>query len=169
MMLNPGNPHSNFPREINDEEPADWWKELNSKPASSFGTRPIKPHPVKAHPYRRRGRRFRHGQRAAALRAQTGARLYLQGAVPSLVAAAEACGSNPRYVEAAVIVLRSEDTVLLNHVLSGTVPLLEAAKGAKRVANLVAAFRAASPTDCSHVGSIVGVTAVWDSMISPII
>jgi hypothetical protein len=46
-------------------------------------------------------RHFRHGKRAAATRAFTGARLYLNGAVPTLAAAADSAGSNVAYVQAA--------------------------------------------------------------------
>jgi hypothetical protein len=120
--------------------------------------------------YRARGRRhLDNGENAAARRAFTGATLYLQGAVPSLIAAADASGSNPAYVKAMVILLRSEDSRLLRHALRGNVPLLIAAKRAKPVADLVTAFRAAGPTDLSTAGSIVGSAAVWDGMISPII
>ena len=46
-------------------------------------------------------RRFRHGQRAAAVRAFTGARLYLNCAVPTLAAAVDSTGSCPAYIQAA--------------------------------------------------------------------
>src|SRR5262249_51493276 len=55
-------------------------------------------------------RRFRNGNRAAALRAFTGAGLYANGL--TLACAAMCCGSCTQYVRAAVILRRSEDAVL---------------------------------------------------------
>ena len=121
------------------------------------------------HSYRRRGRHRRNGHCAAALRAFTGARLFLQEAVPSLIAAADACGSNPRYVKAMVVLIRSENTSLRHDVLRGNVPLLMAARQMQRIADLVTAYRAAAtvPKDLATAGEIVGVANLWDTMIVP--
>jgi hypothetical protein len=95
------------------------------------------------HRQRRSTRRyFRHGQRAAALRAITAAKLYAAGAIPSLALAAASCGSNVQYVKAAVTLLKSE--ARLDSVLKGHIPLLGAATQAKRVADLVSAYRSAN-------------------------
>ena len=93
-------------------------------------------------PHRRRSsrRHFRNGQQAAVIRAVTAAKLYLGGAVPTLAAAATACGSNVHYVGAAVILLKSENSTLLSRARCGAVPLLAAAREAKRVARLISAY-----------------------------
>jgi hypothetical protein len=66
-------------------------------------------------------RHFRHGHRAAVMRAITAAKLYLKKTIPHLGIAAEACGSNVTYVTAAVILLRSENATLLKQVGVGQV------------------------------------------------
>jgi hypothetical protein len=53
-------------------------------------------------------RHFRHGWRAAAVRAFTAAGLYLNEQVPTLTAAAERCGSNVLYVRARVAPTQGE-------------------------------------------------------------
>jgi hypothetical protein len=88
-------------------------------------------------------RRFRHGQRAAAVRAFTAARLYTNNAVPTLVAAAESCGSNVAYIQAAIILLKADNTSLVAEVLAGRVSILQAAREAKRMVSLVTAYREA--------------------------
>jgi hypothetical protein len=92
-------------------------------------------------------RRFRGGHRAAALRALTGARLLAGGAVPSLEAAAVCCGSSVPYIQAMVVLLKSENVSLLDQVLTGDVPVLAAAKQVKRLAALVSAYRCADGRD----------------------
>jgi len=93
-------------------------------------------------------RRFRNGNRAAALRAFTGAGLYANGL--TLACAAMCCGSCTQYVRAAVILRRSEDAVLIDQVLAGYVDLQRAAARVKRAADLVAAYRAGSDDDRIH-------------------
>jgi len=104
--------------------------------------------PHRRHRRHRSARRhFRHGQRAAALRAETGARLLAAGAVSSLEAAAARCGSSVPYVQAMAVLLRSENLSLLKQVLAGQVPVLAAAKQTQRLADLVAAYRRAADSD----------------------
>ena len=78
-------------------------------------------------------RRFRHGQRAAAVRAFTGARLYLNCAVPTLAAAADSTGSCPAYIQAAIILLKADNASLTAEVLAGRVSILQAAAQVRRV------------------------------------
>jgi hypothetical protein len=66
------------------------------------------------------------------VRATTGARLYLDGRVSSLAAAAEACGSNINYIRAAVALLKAKDPSLLNLAMAGWVSLNEAADQEQR-------------------------------------
>lgn len=107
---------------------------------------------------RSRRRQMDHGQRLAALRAINGAKLYLAGWFATLKAAAKGVGSNTRYLTAAIILLRSENTSLLNRVLSGDMPLLAAAAQMKQLAKLVAAYRWASATDRNQFRALTGLT-----------
>ena len=109
-----------------------------------YSTSPPK---IQPKPYRRRGRRMRHGVCAAALHAVTAARLYLSGAILDLLKASESCGSNPTYVSAAIVVLRSENAGLLEHVPRGHIPLLAAANQVRRLVDLVRAYRASDQND----------------------
>ena len=54
-------------------------------------------------------RQFRHGQRAAVIRAFTAARIYTNKMIPTLAAAAEACGSCVVYVRAANTLLKADN------------------------------------------------------------
>src|SRR6185436_1040173 len=94
-----------------------------------------KPRPHR--PYRSSRRHFRGRKRAAVLRAMTAARLYLDQTAPTLAAAAVECGSNERYVRAAVILIKTENAVLVDRALFGQVNLLKAAHDAQRLADLV--------------------------------
>jgi hypothetical protein len=116
--------------------------------------------------YRSSRRHFDHGVRAAAARAFTGACLYVEGDV-TLGIAAMMAGSNPRYVEAAVAILKAEDTAIVRHVLAGQLSLLAAAEQIHRRANLVAAYRAASADDLLALGRVAGPSAIWDSIVAP--
>jgi hypothetical protein len=86
----------------------------------------ITPSVTSSTPVRRRHqssrRQFRDGQCAAALRAITAARLYLNKTVPTLALAAASCGSNVNYVRAAIVILQSEKGNLLSRVLAGNAP-----------------------------------------------
>jgi hypothetical protein len=92
-------------------------------------------------------RRFRNGKRAAALRAFTAATLYASGSAPSVAAAAVCCGSCVQYVRAAVILQRSENTSLIKEVVAGRVDLQRAGAQARRVADLISAYRRAADED----------------------
>ena len=119
-------------------------------------------------PRRQSARRLvRNGQRAAALRAITAAKLYLNKSISTLDLAAASCGSNVPYVRAAITLLRSENTQLLDHALTGAVPLLEAAARAERLAELVTAYRHATPEDLAALGRTLGAEAVFANVIEP--
>jgi hypothetical protein len=60
----------------------------------------------------------------------------MNGTLPSMTEAAEACGSNTIYIAAAVIVLQAKDDALKTAVLDGTVSLLAAATAMKQLAEL---------------------------------
>jgi hypothetical protein len=119
--------------------------------------------------YQRRGRRFRNGERAAALRADTAAKILLGLPVSagSSADAAAMCGSNPAYVKAAITLLQAKDAGLVRRVKWGLVPLLTAAASVKNRVALVKAYRAASPDDLESLAHTVGPAAVWDAVIAP--
>jgi hypothetical protein len=108
-------------------------------------------------------RYFRHGQRAAALRAITAGKLYASGAIPSLALAAVSCGSNVAYVKAAVILIKSE--AQLDRVLKGHIPLPAAAAQAKRVADLVSAYRSANNKDRIAFIRTCGTDRIFDELV----
>jgi hypothetical protein len=118
---------------------------------------------------RSRYRRTRAGRCAAAVRGVTGARLYLDHKVPSLAAAALCCGSCRTYVQAALILLRSENATMLERVLRGHLPLQVAAKQMKQVADLVAAYRTADAADRVAFAKTIGPTTLFDSALVPAI
>ena len=107
-------------------------------------------------------RHFRHGHRAAVMRAITAAKLYLNKTIPRLGLAAEFCGSNTAYVTAAAILLRSENATLLEQVGVGQVPLLKAAARVKQIANLVTAYRTAADADRVAFARTCGTDQILD-------
>jgi hypothetical protein len=115
----------------------------------------------------RRRHQIVDGQRAAAVRALTAARLLERGEVSSLAKAARACGSNPAYVAAMRILLRAENTALLEQVLAGKVGLLEAASACRQVSELVRVYRRAQLPDLAVFGRTVGVAKLFDETIVP--
>jgi hypothetical protein len=116
--------------------------------------------------YRSPRRHFRHGQRAAVVRAFTAARLYLNNAVPTLEAAAESCGSNVAYVQAAIILLRADNTSLVRDVRCGRVPILQAAREAQRLANLITAYREAKDPDRVAFARACGTEAIFNVLVA---
>jgi hypothetical protein len=90
------------------------------------------------------------------LQAITGARLLAAGMARTIAEAAACTGSNLTYVHAAVILLKAENEILVNQVLVGRISLLRAAQQARRVADLVHAYRAASQADIIQAVKIVG-------------
>jgi hypothetical protein len=120
-------------------------------------------------------RHFRHGWRAAAVRAFTAAGLYLNEQVPTLTAAAERCGSNVLYVRAAIVLIKHETLIEQERVLRGQVPLLEAANQAWRqrkvkditVDEAVMSWRRWTPEQRAEFGRGAGIAELWDSAIVP--
>jgi hypothetical protein len=89
------------------------------------------------------------------------------GLVSSLQEAATACGSCPQYVAAAVVLLKSESSTVIDQVLAGHVSLLAAAQRAKAVSDLVCAYRRASDDDRVAFVRTVGATTMFDGAIVP--
>jgi hypothetical protein len=110
-----------------------------------FNALPKRKHPRRQ--YRSARRHFRHGLRAAVMRAVTAAKLYASGSASTITIAAARCGSSEIYVKAAIILLRAENAALLDRVLAGDIPLLRAAAQTRRIADLVAAYRCADGVD----------------------
>jgi hypothetical protein len=150
--------------------------------------------PARRKPYRSARRHFRSSRRVAVVRAFTAAELYLAGKVPTLVAAAESCGSNIHYVQGAIILIKDENpargtsaeasTLIRRHmVLHGYVPLLVAANQARQqrkaktnasfdsltVDEVVAAWRAWLPEQRAEFGKGAGIAELWDGSIAPVI
>jgi hypothetical protein len=123
---------------------------------------------IQSSPYRRRRRYMRHGMCAAALRAVTAAQLYLADTIPDLLKAAESCGSNVHYVRAAIILLRSENSVLLDRVLHGHIPLLAAANQVRRFVDLVAAYQAADEKDHVAFARAAGPERLFDEVVQAV-
>ena len=126
-------------------------------------TKPALPRQQRRH--RSARRHFRNGQRAAPLRAITAAKLYRSGEPRTLAKAAEACGSNAKYVKAATVLLKAGDEVLLNRVLAGDEPLLAAAIKAKPTADLISAYRSANNADRVAFARICGAEAIFDVLV----
>lgn len=119
------------------------------------------------HRVRRRRHRVRNGRRLAAVRALTAARLCRNGAFSSVVAAAEACGSNRIYVAAMLEIVAAENTALLNDIIGGNIPVLTAAAQVKQLSKLIAAFRTASADDRVAFARTIGPTVLFDNTLVP--
>jgi hypothetical protein len=107
-----------------------------------------------------------NGQRAAVLRAVTAGRLYTTKQVTSFKDAAESCGANLTYVQAAVVLLRAEDTRLLERVLEGEADLLKAAAQVKRVAQLLDAYRRADNGERVVFARAAGIGSLLDTLVA---
>jgi hypothetical protein len=97
------------------------------------------------------------------------------------------CGSNIRYVRAAIILLKHGDQNLINQVLLGECSILVAAASVAPLVKLLDAYKAASPgtqmifsditglADLSSTAartaaaSKLGSAVVWDDMINPLL
>ena len=77
------------------------------------------------------------------------------------------CGANRSYVVAAAAVLQSRDAALIDDVLYGRVPMLEAAKSVRKKVELVRAFGRASEEDRRALGHAVGPDRVFDEVVIP--
>jgi hypothetical protein len=86
-----------------------------------------------------------------------------------LATAALCCGSNVAYVRAAIALLKSENTTLLEHALCGQAPLVSTAKQVKQVAALVEAYRTATAADRVAFAKTIGPTTLFDSALVPAI
>jgi hypothetical protein len=113
-------------------------------------------------------RHVRHGVCTAALRSVTAAKLYIAGTTPNLLKAAESCGSNVTYVRAAVVVLRAENSVLLDRVLRGHIPLLAAASQVEKLVGLIAAYNAASEQDHVAFARAAGPDRLFDEAVQAV-
>jgi hypothetical protein len=124
-------------------------------------------------------RLFRNGaSNAAAIRAVAGAQLYLGKKVRTLAKAARVCSSNVAYVRGAILLIETESRSLLEAVLAGQRPLLEAADLVRlkrktprlvSVDQAVAAWRSWSPGQRAEFGRGAGISEIWDCAISPVI
>lgn len=141
---------------------------------------------------RRRRSQMRDGRRLAVWRAFNVAQLVNEKGL-STRDAALGYGSNHGYVEAALTLIQSENTALLNHVLAGHISLLSAAKSMKNAAAAITAYRKFSNLEREVFRAATGATAdlgtlllnsthdqlaaaskertpewIWDRMIMPV-
>src|SRR5262249_2128724 len=119
--------------------------------------------------YRSRRRSYKNGVCRAARRALAAGVMYLDNKGLTLRMAAELCGSNVAYVQAAIIILQTEDLALRDAVLSGKVPLLTAAAAMKSTAKLISAYRASDGADKFALGQAVTPEKVWTATILPVL
>jgi hypothetical protein len=123
----------------------------------------------KSRPYRRRGRHFRGGARAAAARAFCAAKLYLGLPIKTgrlnLSTASVLTGSNPAYTEAASVILQCRDTKLIDDVLSGRRPILSTAKQLRNRAKLFASYQNATGEDLAALGRAATPHAIFDDCV----
>src|SRR5262245_1705410 len=144
---------------------------------------PIPPRQPRTRPRQRASarRHFRHGCRAAAARAFTAAGIYLDGTIPTLAQAADCCGSNVPYIQAAIILIQDKTTPHLENlrkaILEGRTPLLAAAHEARQrqkaarvtVEEMVASWRCWTPGQRASFGRAIGVAEIWDDAIAPVV
>jgi homoserine kinase len=95
----------------------------------------------------------------------TAAMLYLNKVAPTLASAAICCGSNVRYVRAAVILQQSENTALARDVLAGHVSLQTAAAQVQRVSDLVSAYRHATEPDRVAFARACNAEQIFDVLV----
>ncbi len=116
-------------------------------------------------------KKFRHTKRhhAATLRAFAAGRtlLDLPLNVTTQAQAVRTFASSTAYVVAATTVLRAGNQRLIDQVLHGHIPLLEAAKLVRKRVKLVQAYRDADAADRIALGKTVGVDRVFDEAIAP--
>jgi hypothetical protein len=97
------------------------------------------------------------------------------------------CGSNVRYVRAAIVLLNHGDQNLIDRALHGKCPILIAAASVASLVKLLDVFKTASPgtraifsdvtglADLSSTAartaaaSKIGSAVIWDDMISPLL
>jgi hypothetical protein len=135
---------------------------------ASSSTHSLRPNGRGRHRKYRSARRRFHGKRCAAvLRALTAARLLAAGMFSTRQEAAAACGSCAAYVAAAVVLLKAENSIVVDRVLAGRLPLLAAARQARPASALVHAYRQASDADRVEFARAIGASALFDSTIGP--
>jgi len=122
---------------------------------------------VKTKSEARKSYRNQRRQRTAVLRAATAAGLYIDGSIPTVREASEACGANARYVAAVVSLLKAEDLAAIRAALAGRVSLLRAAKETRRAARLISAYRAATPADRAALGRAVSAELLFSDSVAP--
>jgi hypothetical protein len=126
--------------------------------------RPRQPRARRRHSYQ-----YRHP--APIERAFAGAKLLLGIPIQprTQAEAARLVASTPFYVAAAAALLEAGVPGLVDDVLQGRVPLLEAGETVRKRARLVKAYREADRKDRAALGKVVGVDVVFDETIKPLL
>jgi hypothetical protein len=126
----------------------------------------IQPRPIPPRPKKRRSS-IQGGYCLPALKAVAAARGYLAGQFPTLTIAALSCGSHKDSVGAAVVILRTEDSVLLADVLSGYMPLLSTARSMKYAVELIDAFQRSSTFELQIFGRVITPEKIFGEVVIP--
>jgi hypothetical protein len=88
----------------------------------------------------------------------TGGQLYLQGKTTTLHQSAISVGSNVRYIMAAVLLIKANDTRLIDAVVHGNISILAAARLVKPQVKAIEAINAASPVNKAAIYNSTGLT-----------
>ena len=118
----------------------------------------------------RQVRPYRNLQRASAtFRAFIGAKLLL--GIPtkpeSYFGAAMMVGSSPQYIAAMKTLIEANAWDLIDAVLDGYVPIVEAADSMRQRARLIQSYRNGSAFDRKALGEVEGVDNIWDDVLAP--
>ncbi len=81
--------------------------------------------------------------------------------------AAAVAGCSRSLIDAARVILESQDQALLRVVLSGQITLIPAAATVRRRVRLIESFKAASPDDLVELGRAIGPATLFDSLVAP--
>jgi hypothetical protein len=87
--------------------------------------------------------------------------------VPTGECAAVLAGVSRPLIDAARVILESEDTVITTAVLNGQISLTAAAGQLRRRVRLFESFKAASAEDRAALGRLAGTATVFDDVIMP--
>jgi hypothetical protein len=85
----------------------------------------------------------------------------------SLFGAAIMVGSSPKYVAAMKTLIKANAWDLVDAVLDGHVPILEAADSMRKRAQLIQSYRDCDAIDRKALGEVEGVDKIWDDILAP--
>jgi hypothetical protein len=124
----------------------------------------IQPPPIPPRRQKHRSK-IQNGFYLPALQAVTAAKGFIAGQFPTLAIAALSCGSSRGSVAAAVVIIKTEDSVLLADVLRGRKPLLATARSITNAVSLIDAFRKASSVERKIFGRVITPETIFDQVV----